>query len=78
MSNNLSQQDLLRKQAVSKFKNLMTTKRQWDGFCDYLDILISEHHRKLEQSDNTVSIHRAQGAIEALRYLKYLQDEAEQ
>jgi len=38
--------------------------------------MISEQHRKLEQSDNIVSIHQAQGAVQALRSLKYLRDEA--
>lgn len=65
-----------RKSAVSKLKTFVSTKKQWDGFCEYLDILISEHHRKLEKADNIVSVHRAQGAIEALRYLKYLREEA--
>jgi len=38
--------------------------------------MISEQHKKLEQSDNTVSIHQAQGAVKVLRQLKYLRDEA--
>lgn len=70
------QVDQNRKQVVSRLKPLCSNKRQWDAFCDYLDIMISEQHKKLEQSDNIVSIHQAQGAISALRYLKYLRDEA--
>jgi hypothetical protein len=74
--NNQLKQD--RKQSVSKLKTLtLSTKRQWDGFCEYLDILISEQHTKLEKSDNVVSVHRAQGAIDALSYLKYLREEAD-
>jgi ferritin len=65
-----------RKSAVNKLKAFVNTKKQWDGFCEYLDILISEQHRKLEKADNIVSVHRAQGAVEALRYLKYLREEA--
>ena len=65
-----------RKQAVSRLKPLCSNKKQWDAFCDYLDIMISENHKKLEQSDNIVAIHQSQGAISALRYLKYLRDEA--
>jgi hypothetical protein len=38
--------------------------------------MISENHKKLEQMDNIVSIHQAQGAVKALRNLKYLRDEA--
>jgi hypothetical protein len=68
--------DEYRKKAASKLKPLCNNKRQWDGFCEYLDTMISEQHKKLEQSDNIVSIHQAQGAIKALRSLKYLRDEA--
>ena len=38
--------------------------------------MISEQHKKMEQLDNIVSIHQAQGAIRALRQMKYLRDEA--
>lgn len=72
MSNNHNQRD----KVVSRLKPLFSNTRQWDAFCEYLDILISESHRKLEQSDNIVSIHQAQGAVQALRQLKYLKEEA--
>ena len=65
-----------RKKVVSNLKPLCSNKKQWDAFCEYLDIMIAEQHKKLEQSDNIVSIHQAQGAVSALRYLKYLRDEA--
>jgi hypothetical protein len=65
-----------RKQVVGKLKSLCSNAKQWDAFCEYLDIMISENHRKLEQSDNIVSIHQSQGAVQALRSLKYLRDEA--
>lgn len=65
-----------RKKVVGKLKPLCSNKRQWDAFCEYLDIMISEQHKKLEQSDNIVSIHQAQGAVQLLRSMKYLQDEA--
>lgn len=72
----MSQVEQDRKQAVSKLKPFVGNKRQWDAFCEYLDIIVSEHQRKLEKTDNIVSVHRAQGAIEALRFLKYLREEA--
>jgi hypothetical protein len=65
-----------RKQVVSRLKPLCSNNKQWEAFCGYLDIMISEQHKKLEQSDNIVSIHQAQGAIQILRTLKYLKDEA--
>jgi hypothetical protein len=61
---------------VGKLKSLCSNARQWEAFENYLDIIVSEQHKKLEQSDNIVSIHQAQGAIKALRSLKYLRDEA--
>jgi len=72
----MQQQDNHRHKVVSRLKPLCSNKRQWDSFCEYLDIMISENHKILEQMDNTVSIHQAQGAIKALRQLKYLRDEA--
>ena len=41
----------------------------------YLDDAIAKNHTALEQSDNNVVIHRLQGAIGALRRLKYLREE---
>ena len=40
-----------------------------------LDDSINKNHMALEQADNTVIIHRLQGAISALRRLKYLREE---
>ena len=65
-----------RKKVVSKLKPLCSNNRQWEAFEEYLDIMISDQHKKLEQSDNIVSIHQAQGAVQVLRTLKYLRDEA--
>jgi len=61
---------------VSKLKPLCSNNKQWDAFNDYIDILITDQHKKLEQSDNIVSIHQAQGAVQVLRSLKYLRNEA--
>jgi len=72
----MSKVDNQRDKVVSRLKPLCSNKRQWDAYTEYLDILISEQHKKLEQSDNIISIHQAQGAIQMLRSMKYLQDEA--
>jgi len=37
-------------------------------------VLIDQQHRTLEQGDNTVLMHRAQGAIAVLRSMKTLRD----
>ena len=56
-------------------KKLVNDKTLWDNFVEYLDDAIAKNHTALEQSDNHVVIHRLQGAIGALRRLKYLREE---
>ena len=53
---------------------MVSNNRQWDHFNKYLDALIDQQHRTLEQGDNTVLMHRAQGAIAVLRSIKNLRD----
>ena len=40
-----------------------------------MDVLIEEQRKALEQSDNTILMHRSQGSIAVLRKLKQLRDE---
>jgi hypothetical protein len=47
----------------------------WQGFNDYIDALINQQHKALEQSDNSIILNRSQGAVAALRRLKLLRDE---
>jgi hypothetical protein len=49
--------------------------KQWEQFSNYLDFLINEQHRVVEQADSMIVVHRAQGCILALRRLKRLRDE---
>ena len=56
-------------------KKLVNDKPLWDNFVEYIDDAITKNHTALEQSDNHVVIHRLQGAIGALRRLKYLREE---
>jgi hypothetical protein len=60
---------------LSKLKPLVNNNRQWEAFNSYIDYLINQQAKTLEQSDNTILIHRSQGAVSALRKLKYLRDE---
>jgi hypothetical protein len=62
------------KEILSKLKPLVSNNRQWDHFNKYLDVLIDQQHRTLEQGDSTVLMHRAQGAIAVLRNIKTLRD----
>jgi hypothetical protein len=59
---------------VMSLKAFVNNKKEWDAFCEEIDLWIADQHRRLEQADNSIQIHRAQGAVEALRRLKYLRD----
>lgn len=65
----------MHKDYLSKLKSLVNTNNQWEAFCDMLDYNINLQHKKLEQANDSVEVYRAQGAIAALRSLKYLKDE---
>jgi hypothetical protein len=52
--------------------------RQWVHFSNYLDVLIEQQHKTLEQSDNMINVHKAQGAIEALRKIRRLREDVTQ
>jgi hypothetical protein len=62
------------RELLSKLKPLVSNSRQWDNFNKYLDVLIDQQHRTLEQGDSTVLMHRAQGAIAVLRNIQNLRD----
>jgi hypothetical protein len=53
----------------------VNNNRQWEAFNDYIDATIEVHQNVLEQTSDTSLLHRQQGAIAALRKLKYLRDE---
>ena len=46
-----------------------------NSFNDYIDLLIEQQHKILEQSNDTTTLHRSQGAIATLNKLKFLRDE---
>ncbi len=54
---------------------MVNNRQQWQAFSDYIDAVIEQQHKALEQADNTIMLHRSQGAIAALRKLKLLRDE---
>ena len=64
-----------RQQILSRLKPLVGNNRQWEAFNSYLDDAIMQHHKVMEQSTDTVMLHRQQGAIAVLRKLKQLRDE---
>ena len=54
---------------------MVNNPQQWDQFSSYIDTLITQQHRTMEQSDNDKIMYRSQGAIYTLRRLKLLRDE---
>jgi len=60
------------KQILSNLKPLVNHQLHLNN---YIDSLIESHHRAIEQADDVVVIHRTQGAIAALRRLKFLREE---
>jgi len=62
-------------QILSKLKPWVNNNRQWEAFSSYIDALIEQQHKALEQSDNSILMHRSQGAVATLRKLKMLREE---
>jgi hypothetical protein len=60
---------------LPKLKGMLSTPHQWDAFVEMLDFQIEQQQRMLEQSNEMSDVFKAQGAIAALRHLKYLKDE---
>jgi hypothetical protein len=63
------------KDYLPKLKVLVSSQASWDAFTDMLDSHVELMRRKMEQTDVVTDLYRAQGAIAALRQLKYLKDE---
>ena len=55
-------------------KRIVNDKEVWDAFIEELEERISSTHRSMENLSDTAEIYRHQGAIKALRQLKYLRD----
>ena len=53
----------------------MENKKLLDSFNNYIDLVIDKQHLVMEQTDNNIMMYRSQGAISALRRLKYLRQE---
>jgi hypothetical protein len=60
---------------LPKLKGMLNSPLMWDAFVEKLDYDIEQHQRKLEQAMELSEVFKAQGAIAALRQLKYLKDE---
>ena len=54
---------------------MVSNNHQWEAFNNYIDALIEQQHKILEQSDNDIIMYRSQGAVASLKKLKLLRDE---
>jgi len=63
------------KQFLQKLKPLTGNHLQWEAFCEMIDYWVVQHQKKLEQAVEMNDVFKAQGAIAALRHLKYLKEE---
>jgi len=46
----------------------------WEAFSSYIDSLVEQQQKALEQTDNSTIMYRSQGAIGALRRLKLIRN----
>mgnify|MGYP003314922360 CR=1 FL=1 len=56
-------------------RTLVNDKPVWDSFIKEIDQRIAIQHKSMESLGDRDEIYRHQGAIRALRLLKYLRDE---
>ena len=60
---------------LPKLKGMINSPHLYDAFLEKLDYDIEQQQRKLEQASELPDVFKAQGAIAALRQLKYLKEE---
>lgn len=65
----------MNKPFLNKLKPLVNNTLQWQAFEEMLEFYVEQQRRKLEQVADLNDMFKAQGAIAALRSLKYLKDE---
>jgi hypothetical protein len=65
----------MNKPYLNKLKPLVNSTTQWKAFEEMLESYVEQQRRKLEQVSDLPDMYKAQGAIAALRQLKYLKDE---
>ena len=64
-----------KEQHLQSLKGLVNNREQWEQFNKYLDYLIENQHKTIEQADTDIIMYRTQGAIAILKRLKLLREE---
>ena len=54
---------------------MVSNNHQWEAFSNYVDALVEQQHKILEQADTDTVMFRSQGAVASLKKLKLLRDE---
>jgi hypothetical protein len=72
---NKDSQEMMDKQVLQQIKPLVNNLKLLNSFNDYIDELVKQQHKILEQASDTTTLHRSQGAIATLNKLKLLRDE---
>ena len=65
----------MNKEQLSNLKGLVNSSQQWNNFSNYIETLVEDQRRTMEQTDELKIMYRAQGAIYQLRRLQKLRDE---
>jgi hypothetical protein len=65
----------MNKEQLSNLKGLVNNSQQWNNFSNYIEALVEDQRRTMEQTDELKIMYRAQGAIYQLRRLQKLRDE---
>lgn len=65
----------MNKEQLGNLKGLVSNSQQWNNFSDYIESLVEDQRRTMEQTDELKIMYRAQGAIYQLRRLQKLRDE---
>ncbi len=53
----------------------MVNQQEWDQFNNYIEDLIKQQHKTIEQAEDSTVVFRAQGSIHTLRRLLLLREE---
>lgn len=65
----------MNKEQLGNLKGLVSNSQQWNNFSNYIETLVEDQRRTMEQTDELKIMYRAQGAIYQLRRLQKLRDE---
>ena len=60
---------------LNNLKPLVVNQQEWDQFNNYIEDLIKQQHKAIEQAEDSTIVFRSQGSIHTLRRLLLLREE---